>query len=378
MKSTDLPTMSDIEEINAGLPQDAPAPASIHETFEVSRFLLQESRKLELKLVRVQRVDTLLADIVTGFRRLLGCSEVELLLHDPIGRLKGMVSDWSSIYGMVKFTADSTEVVSLYSEMPGIHSIDGHLADAYGVLEAQAEKYNVYMLPLIESGVTVGSLHCADPKARLLDAAANLEVLHGLLEMIPWYLARAIDSQLSSELMLLDPVTHLTNRVGLERELERELGRTRRSNRPVSAVAITIFGLEDMSNLSQRHIKEGLLRKVAAILVGTLRTTDVLGRIADNAFGVIVSEAPPDRVADIASRSQKELDGAMLDNDLGGMVELKASASYVVWAPDPAPASLPDGLAHRLFEAVLTAANSASDPDAPVIRVDAENITGKP
>ncbi len=374
MNSSHTPKSSPIEEIDIGLPLEAPIPAGVRETCDVSRYLLQETRKLELQLIRVQRVETMLADAVTGFRRLLGCSEVELWLHDPIGRLSGMVHDWSSLYGMVRFTADSTEIASLYSESPGIHSIEGYLAEGYGVLEAQSEKLEVYMLPLLEAGVVVGSLHCADPRAQLLDSTANRDLLHGFVEMIPLYLERAANSQQSAELMLLDPVTHLPNRISLERELERELGRARRSNRPVSAVAITLCGIEDMDNLSQRHIRDGVLRKVTAKLAGTLRTTDVLGRLADNAFGVIVAEAPPERVADIASRSQGELNGAMVDNDLGGVVELKVSASYVVWAPDEMPAALPDGLAHHLFEAVLSSADCALYPDAPVVRVEVPEL----
>jgi len=374
MNSTDLLNADHIEEIDVGLPPEAPMPAGVHETCEVSRYLLQETRQLERLFVRAQRLDTLLADAITGFRRLLGCSEVELWLHDPIGRLNGMVRDWSSLYGMVKFTPDSAEITTFYKEKPGIHSINGFLADDYGVLEGQPEKSIVYMVPMIESGVVVGSLHCADPKARLLNSEADLDLLYGLVAMMPLYLERVIDAQISSELMLLDPVTHVPNRSGLERDLDRELGRARRSNRPVSAVAIRLCGLEDMDNLSQRHIKESVLRKVTAKLAGSLRTTDVLGRIANNAFGVVVAEAPPERVADIAARSQRELHGAMLDNDLGGIVELKACASYVVWAPEQAPQSLPDDLAHKMFDVALAAADCNGHEHAAVVRAEPPSI----
>ena len=374
MNSTDLLSADDLEEIDLGLPPEAPTPAGVHETCEVSRYLLQETRRLERLFVRAQRLDTLLADAITGFRRLLGCTEVELWLHDPVGRLNGMVRDWSSLYGMVRFTPDSAEISMFYTEKPGIHSISGYLADDYGVLESQLEKSVVYMVPLIESGVVVGSLHCADPKPQLLDSDANLDLLYGLVGMMPLYLERVIDTQVFSELMLLDPVTHVPNRSGLERDLERELGRARRSNKPVSAVAILLCGLEDMDNLSQRHIKESVLRKVTAKLAGSLRTTDVLGRIANNAFGVVVAEAPPERVADIAARSQRELHGAMVDNDLGGIVELKACASYVVWAPEHAPQSLPDDLAHKMLDAALLAADCARHEQTPVVRADAPSI----
>lgn len=374
MNSTDLLNADNIEEIDVGLPPEAPAPAGVHETCEVSRYLLQETRQLERLFVRAQSVDALLADAITGFRRLLGCSEVELWLHDPIGRLNDMVRDWSSLYGMVRFTPDSSELSRFYNDKLGIHSINGFLASDYGVLEGQPEKSVVYMVPLIESGVVVGSLHCADPKGRLLNSEADLDLLYGLVAMMPLYLERVIDAQIASELMLLDPVTHVPNRSGLERDLDRELGRARRSNRPVSAVAIRLCGLEDMDNLSQRHIKESVLRKVTAKLAGSLRTTDVLGRIANNAFGVVVAEAPPERVADIAARSQRELHGAMVDNDLGGIVELKACASYVVWAPEQAPQSLPDDLAHKMFDVALAAADCNDLEHTLVVRAEPPSI----
>lgn len=357
-----------IEEITLGLPPEAPQPASIDEVCEVSRYLLQETRRVERTLIEADRVDTLLVETLIGFRSLLGCSEVELWVHDPVGQLTAMVRDWAFLEGALRFTPDSAEVASLYADSAGIHWVDADTAAAMKILVGKPIDERVFLIPLTEAGRVVGSLHCADPKGGLLEGEADRDLLYSLAAAIPLCLHMARASQQASELMLLDPVTHVSNRAGLERDLEREIGRSLRSEKPLSLVVITICGLEHMNNLSQRYLQEQVIRQITDKISKSLRTTDSMGRVEPMSFGVVVAEAPEERVADIAGRMQREIDRFSVDDGVGGVVEVHACAGYTTWTPVGDRSSQAGNIAHALISSATEAANCARYTDEPVRR----------
>lgn len=357
-----------IEEITLGLPPEAPQPASIDEVCEVSRYLLQETRRVERTLIEADRVDTLLVETLIGFRSLLGCSEVELWIHDPVGQLSAMVRDWSFLEGALRFTPDSAEVTSLYADSAGIHWVDADTAAGMKILVGKSIDERVFLIPLTEAGRVVGSLHCADPRGGLLEGDADRDLLYSLAAAIPLCLHMARASQQASELMLLDPVTHVANRAGLERDLEREIGRSLRSEKPLSLVVITISGLEHMNNLSQRYLQEQVIRRITDRISKALRTTDSMGRIAPMSFGVVVAEAPEERVVDIAGRMQREIDRSSVDDGVGGVVEIHARAGYTTWTPTSDRSDHGGDIAHALINSAAEAASSAHYTGEPVRR----------
>ena len=83
-----------------------------------------------------------------------------------------------------------------------------------------------------------------------------------------------------------------------------------------------------MNNLSQRHIQSRVLRGAASQIAAALRDTDSVGRIGPNAFGIMVVDAPEESVPAIVTRWHQGLNGKMIDDGAGGMLELIVHRGY--------------------------------------------------
>ena len=93
-------------------------------------------------------------------------------------------------------------------------------------------------------------------------------------------------------------------------------------------MAIKLVGLEDLDNLSQRHIHHRILRTVASRVANGLRDTDSVARISEECFGVMVVDAPSEEASKIVARWETQLRGQLLDDGAGGMVELQTQSSF--------------------------------------------------
>jgi len=158
--------------------------------------------------------------------------------------------------------------------------------------------------------------------------------------------------------MLVDPVTQVANRAGLEQALERELGRAQRNGQAVALVTIALEGLSGMGNLSQRHLQNKVLSDIATRVAGSLRATDTMARIGTFSFAVLMVDAPATVVPDVALRYETDLRGHTLDDGRGGLVEIDPAVGYLVMHPAEIE---PKHLTGAVQQAVATIAMAAEN-----------------
>jgi GGDEF domain-containing protein len=91
--------------------------------------------------------------------------------------------------------------------------------------------------------------------------------------------------------------------------------------------------LELMDNLSQRHIRARMLRQVAGHIEASLRATDFMGRLTDSAFAMLIVDSPAGVVPAVAERVQQELNGTVVEDGVGGLVELAVSLGHAELLP---------------------------------------------
>ena len=175
------------------------------------------------------------------------------------------------------------------------------------------------------------------------------------MSLVPVALRLSTGAQLTSELMLVDPLTRVANREGFTRDLDREIGRARRAGRHVALVSIRLCGLEGMANLSQQHIQGRLLSEVAHKIAGGLRATDAVGRVDAMCFGVVVTEAQPNSIEAIGARYQAELSRDLLDDGTGGSIEIRPNVSWASVNPREYPGRAISELSGMMLESVLQA-----------------------
>ena len=344
-----------VEEITPGLPVQAPIPVALEERIEVSRYLARALTALHSDMLDSNRPSVLLEVFFSGISRILGCEQVEFWLHDPVGMLGGSLGDTPDLTGQLMLTPDSTKITSIYSDQVAPRAIADHDIIDFGILADTTDRQDVFVIPAVEQEHIVGSLHFKSPRLDLTSHAGDLELLFDFMSLVPVALRLSTGAQLTSELMLVDPLTRVANREGFTRDLDREIGRARRAGRHVALVSIRLCGLEGMANLSQQHIQGRLLSEVAHKIAGGLRATDAVGRVDAMCFGVVVTEAQPSSIEAIGARYQEELSRDLLDDGTGGSIEVRPNVSWASVNPKEYPGRAISELSGMMLESVLQA-----------------------
>lgn len=136
-----------------------------------------------------------------------------------------------------------------------------------------------------------------------------------------------------SHLAMHDPLTGLTNRLGLRDELERELARWRRGE--LHGLAIAFVDLDDFKEINDEFGHETgdhVLREIASRMQRSLRPDDVLARIGGDEFVAVLGLQATGQLAveQLAQRFTHAFTEPML---LGGRaVRLRASVGVVTAA----------------------------------------------
>jgi diguanylate cyclase (GGDEF)-like protein len=346
-----------VEEIVLGLPAEGAPPAGVDDVVPINRTLLSELRSRERALLDCGSVDLFFSTLLGALRHALGCRHLEIWLHDPVGELEMAAGDRGDYGGAVRLMADSSLIHSLYED-----GVRPFLADALRAVALEAVPDDptlqaVWVVPMLQQGQLVGSLHLADCRVRVQPDSLDAELVQDFIQLIPSMLQRVIEYERLNSLMLLDPVTQCANRAGLSREIQREILRCRRSNKVLAVVALTVCGLEMMDNLSQRHIRARMLRQVASHIESALRATDYMGRLSESTFAMLVVDAPADIVPAVAKRIQQDLNGTVVEDGVGGMIELEVSLGHAELRPDQHTQVDSSRLADLLLECCMGAAD---------------------
>ncbi len=325
---------TEIEEIVLGLPNDAaPDAAMTRPYYSIDSAFWRQLQELQRSLIDSERVDALIIETVAGLSRLLGSRHLGLVLHDPVGEIARLFPDGWSAADQLHLTPDSDVVTSLFSEPISHEWLTARQVEDIG-LAVGGTSESLLAIPVVEDDIVVGAVICADPDVSTEQSSDDLALLDDFGILFPVVLRRAASTQISAQLMLVDPVTQVANRAGLEQALERELGRAQRNDQAVALVTIALEGLSGMGNLSQRHLQSKVLSDIATRVAASLRATDTMARIGTFSFAVLMVDAPETAVPDVALRFETDLRGHTLDDGRGGLVEIDPAVGYMILRPN--------------------------------------------
>ncbi|MDQ3206541.1 MAG: GGDEF domain-containing protein, partial [Pseudomonadota bacterium] len=94
--------------------------------------------------------------------------------------------------------------------------------------------------------------------------------------------------------VLRDELTGLPNRAAWNEELARSVARAQRAGTPIAVMFLDLDGFKQINDTHGHAAGDHVLREFAAALLGTLRTEDIVARLAGDEFVVLL-----DRLADI-------------------------------------------------------------------------------
>ena len=128
---------------------------------------------------------------------------------------------------------------------------------------------------------------------------------------------------------LIDALTGLSNRRAFERDLERELERSRRSGESVGVLMVDLDGLKQINDQEGHERGDKLLALFAQRLSASLRSEDQVYRLGGDEYAAILSRAGVAAAETLESRVR----WAVEQTRLAGFPEVDAS-SGLAFAPD--------------------------------------------
>jgi diguanylate cyclase (GGDEF)-like protein len=130
-------------------------------------------------------------------------------------------------------------------------------------------------------------------------------------------------------LTLIDPLTDLLNRRGLQQAVSREVSHLHAG---LQAAAVLVVDLDDFHtvNASLGHaVGDVVLKEMGRRLRATVRAIDYVGRVGGDEFMLILPETPPEEVERIAERIRLRIATSIIQHS-SGMVTLTASIASVM------------------------------------------------
>lgn len=196
-------------------------------------------------------------------------------------------------------------------------------------------------------GMPVGTLCAIDMKPRqmteeqlaaLRDIAAMVET--ELKVAFMQYEKQEMESELeqATRLAMIDPLTRLWNRAGMEALLNKEWTEARRYKRPTTLVMCDIDHFKNLNDTYGHDVGDDVIRNISKKLLEGLRTEDHVCRIGGEEFLLILPNCPTENAVSTLQRIQQLIAAAKLsETALASPVTMSFGLATTIPTLDDAP-----------------------------------------
>lgn len=199
-------------------------------------------------------------------------------------------------------------------------------------------------------GMPVGTLCAIDTKPRQM-SDEQLQALRDLAGMVESELKlayirhenEALESELeqANRLAMIDPLTRLWNRAGMEEMVNKEWAEARRQKKPITIAMCDIDHFKKINDTYGHPVGDEVIRNAARRLLEALRDEDCVCRVGGEEFLIILTDAAPDSVYETLDRMRASVAGHPLtDPALSWPVTMSFGAASVVPDLDTPPGAL--------------------------------------
>ncbi len=113
-----------------------------------------------------------------------------------------------------------------------------------------------------------------------------------------------------------DWVTGVANRTSFVQEVRKQISRSKRYKRPFSCVLVQFNNFKNLNSKLQDEVMEKLLSDVAGLLEMCIRDADMLARIEDNTFAMVLPETDKANTQPVEDRIRDYLDNFKFEQEL--------------------------------------------------------------
>jgi diguanylate cyclase (GGDEF)-like protein len=308
------------------------------ESIELNHYLYLQTQQLEHMLLDAKDLQSLLEVLLVNLPRHFSFRVAELWLHDPEDVLASLVVGGERYGHYLQLLHDAFDMQELYGLEPDIEMIDATDSRMFEVLKSEHGIDYALLLPLMDSGRLIGSLHLGVQEDSLVFGEAEGDLFAHLAAIVSRCFAMAVTHQQISQLTMLDPLTQISNLRGFERDIAREIARARRANQPVTVLMMEIDEYDELHEHYGEVRGHFVLKKVAERISSDLRATDMMARLSRSHMAVLIPGSGESLGSDIAERMRQDIEDFAIDDGRGAVLQVTISIGMVTWEPQQYPA----------------------------------------
>ncbi len=279
---------------------------------------------LSSRLIAAQDVDQVLNDCCEGIRAALGFERVAIELIEPqTGFLRlHAAAGWDDGVPVGTTTLDDVDrLCDPAYEIEGCYLLPQDVA--LGLVGSRAQRYDSkrngvgprawdhhwLIVPLRDGkGRTVGWLWPDDPADCLRPSAEQLRVLRTFANQALAAVVDAANVTKLRELAERDDLTGLLNRRAFFDRLGEELDRSKRYGEAITLVLCDLDRFKAINDVHGHPAGDAALQHFAQVLQENVRSSDVVGRIGGDEFGVVLVDADDAAVTQVLDRVRATLE----------------------------------------------------------------------
>ncbi len=308
------------------------------ETVTVNRYLYLQAQQLEHMLLDAPDLQALLEVLLVSLPRHFAFRVSELWLFDPEDILSGLIVGGQRYGHYLQLHHDAFTMQELYGLEPDIELIDATDSRMFEVLKAEHGIDYALLMPLLDSGRLIGSLHLGMQEDGFPLGNQEEDLLAHLASIISACFKIAVSRQQISQLTMLDPLTQISNLRGFERDIAREIARARRADQPVSVLLMEVDEYDELHEHYGEVRGHFVLKKVTERISSDLRATDMMARLSRSRLAVLIPGSGESLARDIAERMRCDVEDFAMDDGRGAVLQVTLSIGLVTWEPQQYPA----------------------------------------
>ena len=329
------------EDIQGAPPASSPAEQRekrLGEQVQVNRYLLMQKQQFELMLLAATDLPSLLEVLLLSMPRHFAFQVSELWLYDPENILSDLIVGGERYGQHLQLRHEVFSLQELYEIEPDIVQIDAADTRMFEILKTDHGIDRAVLMPLMDSGRLVGSLHCGLSDDSLLSGPAEEDIIAHLAALVSICLKNTVSREQISQLSMLDPLTRAGNPRGFERDISREISRAQRVRQPLTVLKIEIDEFEDLSRHHGEVTCQFVLKRVTQRVSSDLRATDYMARLSSSNMAVLIPGSGEVMGQEIAERMRRDIEGFAIDDGRGSILQVTLSIGLVTWEPEQFPA----------------------------------------
>ena len=161
-------------------------------------------------------------------------------------------------------------------------------------------------VPMIVGARIIGVLELMSEEPVAIDES-SLDVLHSLAGQAATAVEAARFHQSADELSHTDALTHLPNRRRLELDLDLEVARSQRYNRPIACIMLDVDNFKNVNDVHGHQAGDEILSEFGSAFARSLRDSDTAYRYGGEEFCVLLRETDAHAAAIVGERLRVEI-----------------------------------------------------------------------